>query len=101
MKTDTGFSMFAQVRYFCEWRYYVKAPLVGYADFEALVKSTGQADATPGDRSFDYETETPWSVCYTIVSIFPQFDVMYKSKVWEKCFKWFGEEMTVSEKAEM
>ena len=44
------------------------APFVVYADFEALVKSTGQEQATRGDGSFDYETQTPCSVDYTIVS---------------------------------
>ena len=60
-----------------------------YADFEALVKSTGQDQATPGHRSFDYESQTHCSVGYTIVSTFPQIERLYKFKMGEDCLKWF------------
>ena len=63
------------------------------ADFEALVKSTGHDHATRGHKSFDYEHQTPVSVGYCIVSSFPQFEVVYKSKVGEDCVKWFIEEL--------
>ena len=68
------------------------------ADFEALVKSTGQDQ---GDRSFDYESQTPCSVGYTIVSTFPQFDRLYKFKLGEDCVQWFVDEMMDFEKVAM
>ena len=64
-----------------------------YADFEALVKSTGQDHATRGHKSFDYESQTPCSVGYTIVSTFPQFERLYKFKTEEDCVKWFVDQM--------
>ena len=72
-----------------------------YADFEALVKSTGQDHGTRGHKSFDYESQTPCSVGYTIVSTFPRFERLYKFHMGEDCVKWFVDEMRQFEKEAM
>ena len=41
------------------------------------------------------------SVGYCIVSSFPQFEVVYKSKVGEDCVKWFIEELLEFERQSM
>ena len=63
-----------------------------YADVEALVIPTGQEHTTRMHRSFDNESETPCSLGYYIVSIFPQFNKGYKSEM-GGCIYWFMEEM--------
>ena len=52
-----------------------------YADFEALVIPTGQDHPEGGHRSFDYESQTPCSVGYYIVSTFPQFHIGYQARM--------------------
>ena len=64
-----------------------------YPDLEALLKSRAQDQATRGHRFFDYESQTPCSVGYTIVSTFPQFERYYKIRVGEDCVKLFVHEM--------
>ena len=59
----------------CDCRYLAKAPFVVYPDFEARVITTGQDHATRGHRSFDYESQTPCTVGYEIVSTFPQIQL--------------------------
>ena len=49
-------------------RFCAPAPFVVYADFEAMVRSTGDEHPVRGHKSFDYESQTPFSVGYTIVS---------------------------------
>ena len=40
--------------------FWAKAPFIIYADFQALVKSTGRTHGERGQNSFDYESGT-WS----------------------------------------
>ena len=65
------------------------------------MKSTGQDNATQGHKPFDYEHQTPVSVGYCIVSSFPQFEVVYKSKVGEDWVNWFIKELLEFEKQAM
>ena len=82
-------------------RYLAKAPFVVYADFEALVIPTGQEHPERGHRSFDYESQTPCSVGYHIVSTFPQFNIGYQARMGEDCVKWMIAELMEFEKKAM
>ena len=74
-------------------RYCARVPFVVYADFEAMVRSTGDEHPVRGHKSFEYERQTPFSVGYTIVSTFPQFERSFKYCVGEGCVHWFMEHM--------
>ena len=74
-----------------------KAPFIIYADFEALVKSTGRTHGERVHTSFDYETQNPCSVGYVVLSVFPDFQRAYKSYSGEDCVRWFLEEMVAVE----
>ena len=64
-----------------------------YAAFEAVIIPTGQDHQERMQRSFDYESQTPCSVGYYIVSTFPQFNVGYQSRMGEDCVKWLISEL--------
>ena len=74
--------------YLSNYRSIAKRPFVVYTDFQALVVPTGQEHAERGHRFFDYESQTPCSVGYYIVSSFPQFNVGYQCQMGEDCVKW-------------
>ena len=75
------------------YRFCAPAPFVLYADFEAMVRSTGDEHPVPGHRSFDCQSQRPFSVGYTIVSTFPQFVRRFTYFVREGCLPWFLEHM--------
>ena len=62
---------------------------------------TGQEHPERGHRSFDYESQTPCSVGYHIVSTFPQFNIGYQSRMGEDCVKWLIAELMEFEKKAM
>ena len=64
-----------------------------YADFEALVKQTDLDHPTRGHKSFDYETQTPCSVGYKVISLIPELEGDYQSYVGEDCVEWFLQQM--------
>ena len=64
-------------------------PFIVYADFEALVKSTGRTQGEPGHNSLDYETQTACSVAYVVLSVFPNFHRAYKSYTGQDCVRCF------------
>ena len=51
--------------------------MVVYSDFEALVKEKEIDHPTRGHKSFDYETQTPCSVGYKVISLFRELDEDY------------------------
>ena len=49
------------------FRFCAPARFVVYADFETILRSTGDEHVVRGNKSFEYENQTPFSVGYTIV----------------------------------
>ena len=76
-------------------------PIIVNSDFEALVNSTGRTHGERLHNSFDYETQTPCSVGYVVLSVFPDFHRAYKSYTGEDCVRWFLEEMVAVERQAM
>ena len=74
-------------------RYCGEAPFLEYADFEARVGSTPDEHPVRGNRSFEYESQTPFSVEFTIVSTFPLFERRFKYCVAAGSIRWFFEQM--------
>ena len=60
------------------YRYCARAPFMSYADFEAMLRSTGGENLVRGHKSFQYERQTPFSVGYTIISTFPPFERQFQ-----------------------
>ena len=48
--------------------------MVEYADFEAMVKQTDLEHPTRGHNSFYYETQTPSSLAFKLISLFPELE---------------------------
>ena len=71
-----------------------------YADFEALVKPERER-AEPGHNTFNYESQSPCSVGYFVLSVFPDFKRDYRSKTGEDCVRWFLTEMIELEQVAM
>ena len=67
--------------------------MVVYADFEALLKQTDHDHPTRRHKSFDYETQTPCSVGYKVISLIPELEGDYQSYVGEDCEEWFLQQM--------
>ena len=66
-----------------------RAPIVVYADFEAFINPTGNTHPNRGHKTFEYELQTPCSVGWKIISVVPQFERDYQSKVGDDCVEFF------------
>ena len=75
------------------YSYTVRAPFIVYADFEALVKASDIYHPVRGHKTFDYETQTPCSVGFNVVSCFPRYNGQYQYHLGEDCVDWFLDSM--------
>ena len=82
-----------QISFYPLNRYTARAPFIVYADFEALVKASEINHPVRGHKTFDYETQTPCSVGYNVVSCFPQYNGKYESHLGGDCVEWFLDSM--------
>ena len=54
-----------------------------YADIEALVKERDVDHPEHGHKALDYETETPCSVGFKVITVIPELEGDYQSYIGE------------------